>query len=102
MWANSTPMPPYRCSVKPGRYLFDLLEHAPDALAVALIESELFGREKRAFTGALTRGMGRFELANGSTILLDEVGELPLELQSKLLLPHSRTSPAPAVGVGLT
>ena len=51
----------------------------------SLIESELFGREKGAFTGALTRGLGRFELANGSTILLDEVGELPLELQPKLL-----------------
>jgi formate hydrogenlyase transcriptional activator len=55
------------------------------ALPASLIESELFGREKGAFTGALTREMGRFELANGSTILLDEVGELPLELQSKLL-----------------
>ena len=55
------------------------------ALPASLIESELFGREKGAFTGALTRGMGRFELANGSTILLDEVGELPLELQAKLL-----------------
>ena len=54
-------------------------------LPASLIESELFGREKGAFTGALTRGVGRFELANGSTILLDEVGELPLELQSKLL-----------------
>jgi PAS domain S-box-containing protein len=55
------------------------------ALPASLIESELFGREKGAFTGALTREMGRFELANGSTILLDEVGELPVELQSKLL-----------------
>ena len=55
------------------------------ALPASLIESELFGREKGAFTGALTREMGRFELANGSTILLDEVGELPIELQSKLL-----------------
>ena len=55
------------------------------ALPATLIESELFGREKGAFTGALTREMGRFELANGSTILLDEVGELPLELQAKLL-----------------
>ena len=54
-------------------------------LPASLIESELFGREKGAFTGALTRGIGRFELANGSTILLDEVGELPLELQAKLL-----------------
>ncbi|HTS07497.1 MAG TPA: sigma 54-interacting transcriptional regulator, partial [Candidatus Eisenbacteria bacterium] len=55
------------------------------ALPATLIESELFGREKGAFTGALTREMGRFELASGSTILLDEVGELPIELQSKLL-----------------
>jgi transcriptional regulator with GAF, ATPase, and Fis domain len=55
------------------------------ALPASLIESELFGREKGAFTGALTREMGRFELANGSTILLDEIGELPVELQSKLL-----------------
>jgi len=50
-----------------------------------LIESELFGREKGAFTGADTRQIGRFELANGSTLCLDEVGELPLELQAKLL-----------------
>jgi formate hydrogenlyase transcriptional activator len=55
------------------------------ALPVSLVESELFGRERGAFTGALTREMGRFELANTSTILLDEIGELPLELQSKLL-----------------
>ena len=55
------------------------------ALPATLIESELFGREKGAFTGALSREIGRFELANGSTILLDEVGELPIELQSKLL-----------------
>jgi formate hydrogenlyase transcriptional activator len=55
------------------------------ALPASLVESELFGRERGAFTGALTREMGRFELANASTILLDEIGELPLELQSKLL-----------------
>jgi formate hydrogenlyase transcriptional activator len=55
------------------------------ALPASLIESELFGREKGAYTGALTREIGRFELANGSTLLLDEVGELPIELQSKLL-----------------
>ena len=54
-------------------------------LPASLIESELFGREKGAFTGALTREVGRFELANGSTILLDEIAELPVELQSKLL-----------------
>lgn len=51
----------------------------------SLIEAELFGREKGAYTGALARQMGRFELADDSTIFLDEVGELPLELQSKLL-----------------
>jgi transcriptional regulator with GAF, ATPase, and Fis domain len=50
-----------------------------------LIESELFGREKGAFTGADSRRMGRFEVANGSTICLDEIGELPLDLQGKLL-----------------
>jgi len=55
------------------------------ALPGNLIESELFGREKGAFTGADTRQVGRFEIANGSTICLDEIGELPLELQAKLL-----------------
>jgi len=55
------------------------------ALPTDLIESELFGREKGAFTGATTTQIGRFELANGSTILLDEIGELPLALQAKLL-----------------
>lgn len=55
------------------------------ALPSSLIESELFGHEKGAFTGATTRRLGRFELANGGTIFLDEIGELPLELQAKLL-----------------
>jgi PAS domain S-box-containing protein len=55
------------------------------ALPGNLIESELFGREKGAFTGADSRRMGRFEIANGSTICLDEIGEMPLELQGKLL-----------------
>jgi formate hydrogenlyase transcriptional activator len=55
------------------------------ALPTSLIESELFGREKGAFTGALARQPGRFEIADGSTIFLDEVGELPIELQPKLL-----------------
>jgi formate hydrogenlyase transcriptional activator len=55
------------------------------ALPASLIESELFGREKGAFTGALARQPGRFEIADGSTIFLDEIGELPLELQPKLL-----------------
>jgi formate hydrogenlyase transcriptional activator len=55
------------------------------ALAPNLIESELFGHEKGAFTGASARKPGRFELADGGTIFLDEIGELPLELQVKLL-----------------
>jgi formate hydrogenlyase transcriptional activator len=55
------------------------------ALPPTLIEAELFGREKGAYTGALTRQAGRFELAHGSTIFLDEIAELPLDLQVKLL-----------------
>jgi PAS domain S-box-containing protein len=55
------------------------------ALSPSLIESELFGHEKGAFTGASSRKIGRFELANGATIFLDEIGELPPELQVKLL-----------------
>ena len=55
------------------------------ALPPTLIENELFGREKGAFTGALTRMAGRFEVADGSTLFLDEIGELPIELQSKML-----------------
>jgi formate hydrogenlyase transcriptional activator len=55
------------------------------SLPATLIESELFGREKGAYTGALTKQAGRFELADGSTLFLDEIGELSLELQAKLL-----------------
>ncbi len=55
------------------------------AIPAGLIESELFGHEKGAFTGALARKIGRFELADKATIFLDEVGEIPLELQTKLL-----------------
>jgi PAS domain S-box-containing protein len=55
------------------------------AIPAGLIESELFGHEKGAFTGALNRRIGRFELADKGTIFLDEIGELPLDLQSKLL-----------------
>ena len=55
------------------------------AIPTALIESELFGRERGAYTGALSRQIGRFEAANQSTLFLDEIGELPLEVQVKLL-----------------
>lgn len=55
------------------------------ALPANLIESELFGHERGAFTGALSKKLGRFELADGGTIFLDEIGEIPIELQSKLL-----------------
>ncbi len=55
------------------------------ALPPALIESELFGREKGAYTGAMTRQSGRFEMADGSSLFLDEIGDLPLDVQVKLL-----------------
>ncbi|AEU36490.1 sigma-54 interaction domain-containing protein [Granulicella mallensis] len=55
------------------------------AIPLGLLESELFGYEKGAFTGAVVRKLGRFELSNGGTLFLDEIGDIPLELQAKLL-----------------
>jgi formate hydrogenlyase transcriptional activator len=55
------------------------------AIPTGLLESELFGHEKGSFTGAIAQRIGRFEVANGGTIFLDEIGEIPVELQTKLL-----------------
>jgi formate hydrogenlyase transcriptional activator len=68
-----------------GRNNRPLIQVNCAALAPGLIESELFGHEKGAFTGAVVRKIGRFELADGTTLFLDEIGDLPLDLQAKLL-----------------
>ena len=72
----------HNLSARPGKALVKV---NCAALPSGLIESELFGHEKGAFTGAVARKIGRFELAHGGTLFLDEIGDLPLELQPKLL-----------------
>jgi formate hydrogenlyase transcriptional activator len=69
----------------PARHAGPMITVNCAALPATLIESELFGREKGAFTGSTERQMGRFELADKGTLFLDEIGEMPLELQAKLL-----------------
>src|SRR5499426_909914 len=72
----------HHCS---GRRTCPLVTLNCAAIPPGLLESELFGYEKGAFTGALTQRLGRFELADGGTLFLDEIGDLPLDLQPKLL-----------------
>jgi formate hydrogenlyase transcriptional activator len=67
------------------RRAYNLVRADCASIPSGLLESELFGHEKGAFTGAIARNIGRFELAHGGTLFLDEVGDIPLELQSKLL-----------------
>jgi formate hydrogenlyase transcriptional activator len=69
----------------PSRYAKPMITVNCSTLPANLIESELFGREKGAFTGSSERQIGRFELADNGTLFLDEIGEMPLELQAKLL-----------------
>jgi transcriptional regulator with GAF, ATPase, and Fis domain len=68
-----------------GRKNKPFIAESVGALPETLLESELFGHEKGAFTGAAERRIGRFELADGGTLFLDEIGEIPTEMQVKLL-----------------
>jgi transcriptional regulator with GAF, ATPase, and Fis domain len=72
----------HKCS---GRSNGPLVKVNCAAIPAGLLESELFGHERGAYTGAVTRGIGRFERANRGTLFLDEIGDLPLELQPKIL-----------------